>query len=228
MDDGEFDKALVSAAFTLAGERGWNAVSPAAAALAAGLSLGRARERFPGRAAILLRFGRMADQAALASPPSEGTVRDRLFYLIMQRLDALQEHRSGVLALLRALPFEPADALLLDIATRRSMRWLLQAAGVSTAGVRGELSVRGLVGVWLWAVRAWRTDETGDMSVTMSAVDNALMRAERLAGWMGRGAAPAAQAAEPPPESEMPPEPEPPTPESPPPPTPLPPELPLA
>jgi ubiquinone biosynthesis protein COQ9 len=222
MDDANFDKALVGAAFALAGERGWSAVSAAAAARAAGLPMARARERFPGRAAILLRFGRMADQAALASPPEEGTVRDRLFYLIMQRLDVLQEHRAGVLALLRALPAEPGTALLLDLATRRSMRWLLEAAGVSASGVRGELRVRGMVGVWLWAVRAWRNDETEDMSGTMSSVDIALSRAERLAGWLGGGAAPAARTEEPPSEAE------PPAPESPPPPTPIPPEIPLA
>ncbi len=237
MTDADFDKALIGAAFTLAGERGWGDVSVALAARRAGLSLARARERFPGRGAILLRFGRMADQTALADPPAEGTVRDRLFYLLMQRIDVLQTHRAGVLALMRRLPFDPGTTLLLDCATRRSMAWFLEAAGVSTAGLRGDLRVRGLVGVWVWAIRAWRADETDDMSATMSAVDEALRRAERLVSWIGGGA----RVAAPTPPSEVPDVPpeagladEPPAPESPPPPfptgppTPIPPGLPLA
>jgi ubiquinone biosynthesis protein COQ9 len=185
MSDDEFDKALIGAAFTLAGRSGWGAVSVAEAARSAGLDLARARGRFPGRAAILLRLGRMADQAALAQTPSEGSVRDRLFYLVMERIDVLQDNRAGVLALLRRLPFEPGTALLLDSATKRSMRWLLGAAGVSTAGWRGELRAQGLYAVWLWAMRAWQSDETDDMSSTMSALDTALQRAGRAAEWLG-------------------------------------------
>jgi len=196
MSDAEFDKALLDAAFALAGTGGWDAVSVAEAARTANLDLARARERFPGRPAILLRFGRLADQAALGQMPAEGTVRDRLFYLLMQRIDILQAHRAGVLALMRHLPTRPDVALLLTCATRRSMRWMLDAAGVPTAGLRGELRVRGLCGVWLWAMRAWQRDETEDMSATMSALDTALQRAERLAPWLGGRNAPRAPADE--------------------------------
>jgi ubiquinone biosynthesis protein COQ9 len=189
MDDAAFDRALIAAAFQIAAESGWSAVNVVAAARAAGLPLARARERFPGRVAILLRFGRMADQAALAEAPSEGPVRDRLFDLLMRRIDTLQAHRAGVLALLRALPAEPPITLLLALATRRSMRWMLQVAGVPTSGVRGELRVKGLVAVWVWTIRAWRSDENQDLSATMSALDAALRRAESAAerlGWRPR------------------------------------------
>ena len=185
MDDAAFDRAVIAAAFQIAAESGWSAVSVAAAARAASLPLARARERFPGRATILLRFGRIADQAALAETPSDEPVRDRLFDLLMRRIDALQAHRAGVLALLRALPAEPPIALLLTLATRRSMRWMLQAAGVPTSGVRGELRVKGLVAVWLWTIRAWRSDESQDLSTTMAALDAALRRAESAAEWLG-------------------------------------------
>lgn len=184
MSDSEFDTALVTAAFRLAGEEGWRNVNVAAAARAAGLSLAEARTRFPSRAAILLRFGRLADQAALRDAAAEGPVRDRLFDLLMRRFDVLQAHRAGVKAVLRALPTNPPTALLLACATKRSMRWMLQAAGVTATGPRGELQVRGLLAVWLWAVRAWERDTSEDLSGTMAAVDNALGRAERVANWL--------------------------------------------
>jgi AcrR family transcriptional regulator len=210
MDDAAFDRALIAAAFQLAAEKGWRSVNVAAAARAAGLALVRARERFPGRSVILLRFGRLADQSALAEAPSEGPVRDRLFDLLMRRIDVFQAHRAGVMALLRILPTEPPIALLLALATRRSMRWMLQAAGLSTGGVRGELRVKGLVAVWLWTMRAWQSDETEDLSATMAALDAALRRAEQAAeflGWSGRapkssdGAEPAAGPVEPSPDA---------------------------
>ncbi|HME25847.1 MAG TPA: TetR family transcriptional regulator [Acetobacteraceae bacterium] len=200
MDDAAFDRALIAAAFQMAAEQGWRSVSVAAAARAAGLPLARARERFPGRAAILVRFGRLADQSALAEAPSDGPVRDRLFDLLMRRIDALQAHRAGVLALLRALPGEPPTALLLTLATRRSMRWMLEAADIPTRGINGELRVKGLLAVWLWMIRTWRTDDSEDLSATMAALDTGLRRAESAAGWLGwrtRQTEPPAEASEP-------------------------------
>jgi ubiquinone biosynthesis protein COQ9 len=185
MDDAEFDRALIAAAFQMAAETGWRSVGIVAAARAAGLQLARARERFPNRAAIMVRFGRLADQSALAEAPSDGPVRDRLFDLLMRRIDALQAHRAGVLALLRVLPAEPPTALLLTLATRRSMRWMLEAAGIPTRGIGGELRVKGLLAVWLWTVRAWRSDDSEDLSVTMAALDMALRRAGQAAEWLG-------------------------------------------
>jgi AcrR family transcriptional regulator len=184
MTDTEYDTALVTAAMRMAGEHGWRRVNAADAAREAGLSLAEARARFPSRASILLRFGRLADQAALFDTPTDGTVRDKLFDLLMRRFDVMQTNRSGVKALLRFLPTHPPTALLLASATKRSMRWMLQAAGVPATGPRGEVQIRGLMAVWLWGVRAWERDESGDLSGTMAAVDTALQRAERLASWL--------------------------------------------
>jgi AcrR family transcriptional regulator len=211
MDDAAFDNALIAAAFQMVAERGWARLSVHAAARAAGLPLARARERFPNRAAILLRLGRLADQAALAEAPADGTVRDKLFYLLMRRIDVLQAHRTGVLALLHDLPAQPATALLLAMANRRSMRWMLGAAEVSTSGISGELRVKGLLAVWLWTIRSWRTDESPDLSATMAALDTGLQRAERMAAWFGwrprqpPGAAAAPAAEQEPPQPDSPP-----------------------
>jgi AcrR family transcriptional regulator len=184
MSDAEFDAALIEAAFALAAERGWSEVSVAAAARLAGLPLDRARQRFPGRAAILLRFGLIADQQAVAEVAAGAPVREALFDMIMRRLDAFQPHRAGLLALFRALPGEPGTALLLAAATQRSMDWLLEAAGVPASGPLGGLRARGLTLVWLWTLRAWRGDESADLSATMAALDRALGRAEQASEWL--------------------------------------------
>ena len=186
LTDAAFDQALIAAAFNLAAAQGWNRMSLAEAARQAGLPLERARARFGDRNALLVRFGQLADQAALAEISSDVSVRDRLFDLLMRRIDAFQEHRFGVLALLRALPSDPAASLLLSCATRRSLGWMLDAAGVPTAGLAGHLRVCGLLAVWLWTIRAWQKDESRDLSATMAALDAALSRAEGLASWLDR------------------------------------------
>lgn len=181
MDDTEeADRALISAAFAEAARSGWHRVSVARAARLAGVPLGTARARFPARIAVLLRFGRLLDQAALADAPAEGPVRERVFDLLMRRFDALQQQRAGVRALLRALPFDPPLAVALAALTRRSMAWILEAAGGSAQGPRGAVRVRALLGVWVWGLRAWERDASADLSSTMAAVDRALMRIDRI------------------------------------------------
>jgi hypothetical protein len=156
---------------------------------------------------VLLRFGRMIDRMALDGAAPEGTVRECLFELLMRRYDALQPHRAGVKSLMRALPTDPAHALLLHAATQRSMRWMLQAAGVTAAGLRGEFQAKGLTAIWYWGLRTWERDETEDLTATMATVDSALARAGRVASWLhGRRPEPSpapgeeAPAAEPPPD----------------------------
>ncbi len=102
MNDAEFDEALVAAVFAQAGDRGWRSVSLVQAARDAGLDVARTRTRFPSRIAVLMRFGAMADRAALEAAPPSGPIKDRLFDMIMRRIDVLQAHRAGVLAVRRS------------------------------------------------------------------------------------------------------------------------------
>ena len=156
---------------------GWRETSLVTALRESELDLARARLRFPGKTAVLLRFGVMADQAMLAGAPAEGTPREKLFDLLMLRFDQLQAHRGGVLALMDALRTDPATGLLLYGATLRSMRWMLDAAGVPSSGIVGGLRLHGLAAVWAYALRAWQDDESPDLPSTMAAVDRGLDRA---------------------------------------------------
>ncbi|GAA5263771.1 ubiquinone biosynthesis protein COQ9 [Acidiphilium sp. MT5] len=181
MTETEFDSALVSAGFALAGERGWRHVSVAAAARHGGLDLARARRRYRSVMALVLDFGRLADAAALDGAMTDGSVKDRLFDVLMRRIDFLQSHRAGVIALMRMAPFDPGLSLVLARATVQSMGWMLEAAEISARGGRGALRTRGLVAVWAWTIRAWLRDDSEDLSTTMAALDAALTRADQVA-----------------------------------------------
>ncbi|GAA3677181.1 MULTISPECIES: TetR family transcriptional regulator [Acetobacter] len=180
MDNDDFDTALVSAALTLAQDRGWNSVTVLAAAREAGLPLPEARQRFPLKASILLRLGRMADDVALADDMLCGTARERLFDLLMRRLDVFQQYRDGLQSVLRSLPMDPVLTLLLGGATVESMRWMADAAGINTNGVSGFVHVNMLVAVWTHTLRVWEKDESPDMGSTMAALDQALDKAGRF------------------------------------------------
>lgn len=180
MDDTQFDAALIAAAFNQAAASGWSGLSIVDAARSADLPLDRARVRFPGPGMLLMRFGLLADTTALAVAATESNPRDRLFDLLMRRFDVLQHHRPGMVALLQVLPQRPLLSLALGAATLRSMGWMLEAAGLSAVGLRGIVRAKTLVGVWLYALRAWKDDESADLSGTMAAMDKALDQAERL------------------------------------------------
>lgn len=185
MTDADFDAAVVSAVFTEAGLRGWHRASLVEAVRAAGLDLARTRQRFPSKLSVLLRFGSIADQAALSGASTEGPVKDRLFDILMRRFDVLQAHRAGVVAVLDAAKFDPMLALFLARLSARSMGWLLEGAGLSASGLRGRLRVKGLLAVWLYATRAWTLDDSADLSATMTAADKALDRAGEFARHLG-------------------------------------------
>ncbi len=181
MTDHEFEAALVDAAFALGAQVGWLRVTPPAAARHAGLDLVRARRLVPCTGIILRTFGRQADAAALGHVTEGGTVRDKLFDILLRRFDYLQRQRAGVKALMRALPLCPPLALAIAEMNLVSMSWLLEGAGVDATGIGGALKVRGLLGVWLYGLRAWAQDESPDLTATMAAVDKALAKAEDLA-----------------------------------------------
>ncbi len=195
----DFDQALIGSAFEQIAARGWRQLNLADAARTADLPLDRARARFPTPPALLFRLGALADEAALAEASGAGLAgavapspRERLFDMLMRRFDVFQQHRAGVIALLRDLPSNPGLALLLAGATSASMRWMLQGAGIDTGGVRGALRVNGLVGLWLYALRAWERDDSPDLAGTMAALDRALERASAYDGVLRH--APAADA----------------------------------
>jgi ubiquinone biosynthesis protein COQ9 len=188
MSDSTFDTALVNAAFALGAEKGWRHVSAAAAARYAGLDLAQARHAFPNAGAILKTFGRMADAAALEHVLGDGSVRDKLFDILLRRFDFLQARRAGALALIKALPACPPLAVALLELNITSMGWLLEGAGVDATGLRGAARKRGLLLVWAYGLQAWARDESEDLSATMAAVDKALARAE---GFAARHTAPA-------------------------------------
>ncbi|MFT9441895.1 MAG: TetR/AcrR family transcriptional regulator [Acetobacter papayae] len=174
-----FETALVTAALSLAAEKGWGQFSVQDAARAADLSETEARRRFSCKTGIALALGRMADDAALADEAGYGSTRERLFDLLMRRIDVFQAHRPGVRALLKAMPFDPPMVLALGAATLQSMRQIAQAAGINASGLTGMARASALTAIWTATFHTWEKDDSPDMGRTMAALDQALDKAGR-------------------------------------------------
>jgi AcrR family transcriptional regulator len=196
------DETLIAALWRVIAAHGWPGLTMRRLADEGGTDTASLRERFPTRLDLLLLHGRMMDQAVLAGtiPGQGGSARDRIFDVLMRRLDAMQPHRSGILRLFEDMRGDPAIALALAPHIGIAMRWMLEAAEIEAKSCQARLLAMGLAGVWLATIRAWARDDSPDMGATMAALDSALDRAERLARPLGllRGeaASPAGEAQE--------------------------------
>ncbi|WP_027283514.1 hypothetical protein [Rubritepida flocculans] len=183
------DSALLAAFWRVLAGTGWEGLTLRAVAAEAGVPLAELRRRFPGPLAFLRAHLAAVEQEVIAGTveDSSSTARDRLFDVLMRRLDAMQPHRAGITRLMRDLPRDPALALWLAAQMPASMAWMLEAAGLEAGGPRGAARAHGLALVWLAALRAWEKDETQDLSPTMAALDRALDRADKAARSLGLG-----------------------------------------
>ncbi|NHO31612.1 TetR/AcrR family transcriptional regulator [Acetobacter fallax] len=179
-DDDQFDTTLLASAMSLAASKGWRHISMPEIARNAGLDIGEVRTRYPFKTSVLLLLGRLADRSALVDDGSLSTPREALFDLLMRRFDVFQQYREGVLAVLRGLPFDPALAIVLGVATMDSMSWIAGAAGIETSGLQGALRIQGVTALWTHTLRAWEKDDSEDLGTTMAALEQGLDRAERM------------------------------------------------
>lgn len=175
---------IIEAALACIATEGWRRLSLAAIAHEAGLPILRVYRIFRSKQAILCRFIRRIDEAVLAEPPAaeeDERPRDRVFDLLMRQFDALRPYRSALDVLRRELAGDPVSALAAAAALARSMRWMLEAADIPTAGLRGALAVKLTGAAYLSAMRVWRRDNSADLAQTMAALNSSLRRIE---GWL--------------------------------------------
>jgi len=178
---------IIDAALACIARQGWRRLSLADIAAEAGLPILRVYRLFSSKPAILCGFFRRIDEAVLAEPPEgepDERPRDRVFDLLMRRFDALQPHRAALDVLARELPTDPLAALAAGAGLLRSMRWMLEAAGISAEGLGGVVAVKLTGAAYLATSRVWRRDQSPDLATTMAALDRRLRGIER---WYGGG-----------------------------------------
>lgn len=185
-DTHETDRRLVAGLWQVVAAHGWPGLSMRRVADASGIPAAEIRRRCPSPCALLALHGKVMDRMVLegtvpGAPVDTNTPRDRVFDVLMRRIDAMQPHRAGILRLFEDLRRDPLLGLVLLAGVPRSMAWMLEAAGLGAGGLAGFARAQGLAAVWLATIRAWKDDETVDLGPTMAALDKALDRAGQVA-----------------------------------------------
>lgn len=176
---------LLAAAFALIGDEGWRGFSFATLARRTGVSRVEIYRQFRSRDALLGELNRRADEAMLAVDEAEVAglpPRDRVFELLMRRLEALVPYRAGLARLAREARADPCVALVTACRLERSFVWLQDAAGLRHHGLRASLARRALSLAYARAVQVWFEDPGADLGKTMAELDKQLRRVQNVAG----------------------------------------------
>jgi AcrR family transcriptional regulator len=185
------DRAI-EAALALASGRAWQDIRLRDIADAADLTLVQMNEAGASKTGILKAFARRVDRDLLKSldkNPVEGDVHDRLFDILMRRMEMLDGHKAAIRNIISA----PADGLSdwasLMATAADNQGWVLAAAGIDDAGPREAIKRHGLVLVSARAMRVWVDDDDPGLARTMAELDRQLRDG---AQWLSRLEAPVA------------------------------------
>ncbi len=178
---------IIAALLALLAENPIEQISFAQIARQAGVPLAHLRGEFSSTLAVIAAHIKDTDRAVLAgdlSDMEEEPARERLFDVLMRRLEVLAPHRDAVRSLLRSASRNPPLALALNGLAVRSQQWMLTAAGINASGPRGMARAQGLALLFRSVLRTWIRDEDQGLARTMAALDRALARGQRFAGFM--------------------------------------------
>lgn len=179
---------IVEKTIAMAAERGWGEITLTDIAEENGLTLDELREHFDDKSDILAAFGRMVDRRvlkAVGKAEEDASPRDRLFDLLMERFDVLNEYRSGLVRILDSFKLDPKQAVINLPHLCKSMNWMLEAAAMDASGLSGAVRLSGLSLIYIKALRVWKNDNSPDMAKVMAALDKDLQRADSLANSIG-------------------------------------------
>jgi len=176
---------IVDAFMTLLAQKPIEQIGLGEIARSANVSLAELRGEFGSTFAILAAFLKTIDRAVLSGSDADMAgepPRERLFDVLMRRLEALEPYKESVRSLARSVRFNPGLALALNSLAVRSAQWMLAAADIPTAGTQGMIRAQGLQMLFTSVVRTWLDDDDPGRARTMAALDRALARGQRWAG----------------------------------------------
>lgn len=176
-------EAIVAALLELAGERNFEDISLSEIASRAHVSLSAFREFFPAKGAVLSAFIRNIDREvldAIGDALADEPPKERLFDVLMRRLDALAPYKLGVEGISEWAARDPLGAAALNQQVMNSMRFMLEAAGIDSEGPVGLVKLQGLVLAWRRVLKTWFSDDDPGLAATMATLDRELTRGGKL------------------------------------------------
>lgn len=177
----------IDALMALLAEHRFEQIGLAEVAGRAGIKLSQLRAEFGSTLAILGAHIKQIDHAVLAGGTddmAEESARERLFDVLMRRLDALAPYKEAVQSIMCSARRNPGLAFALNAMAVRSQRWMLEAAGIRTSGPRGALRAQGAALMFAQVLSVWVDEPEDSLDRTMAALDRGLGSAERWTGFL--------------------------------------------
>ena len=180
------DKAI-GALMDLLADQPFEQIGLADIAGRAKLSLSQLRGEFGSTPAILAAHIKDIDRAVLAggdADMADEPARQRLFDVLMRRIEALAPYKEAVRSLMCSARRNPGLALALNTMTVRSQQWMLTAADIGASGPIGTLRAQGAALMFARVLGVWVDDDEAGLDRTMAALDRGLASGERWAGFL--------------------------------------------
>jgi AcrR family transcriptional regulator len=178
---------IIAAFLVLLAEQPIERIGYADLAGRAGVPLASLRGEFGSLLAIYAAHVKEVDRKVLAggdADVAEEPPRERLFDVLMRRLETLAPDKAAIRSLMRSVRHNPGLAVALNALAVRSQQWMLTAAGVSASGPRGMLRAQGTALMFAGVLRTFVEDDDPGLARTMAALDRALARGQRWAGFL--------------------------------------------
>jgi AcrR family transcriptional regulator len=178
---------IVAAFLALLGEQPIENIGHADIAARAGVSLSVLRDEFGTKLRIFAAFIKAIDRKVLEggdADMAEEPARERLFDVLMRRLEALSPYRPAIRSVMRSARRNPGLALALNGLAVNSQQWMLTAANIAASGPKGMVRAQGLAMLFAGVLRTFVDDDDDGLARTMAALDRALARGQRWAGFL--------------------------------------------
>jgi len=177
---------IVAAFMGLLGEKRFEEIGFGEIAQRSGLTLANCRTAFGSTLGIYAAHLKELDRKVLAGASAdiaEEPPRERLFDVLMRRIETMAPYREATRSVLKSVSRNPGLALALNGLAVRSQAWMLTAADIDAAGPRGAIRAQGLAMLFASVLRTW-VDDGDDNARTMAALDRALARGQRMSGML--------------------------------------------
>ncbi len=176
---------IIDALMALLAEQSFERIGLADVAAKAGVTLADMRGEFSSLLGIIAAHVKDTDRKVLAGggdDMTDETVREKLFDVLMRRLEVLAPHKAATKSLIKSSSRNPGVAMALNALGVKSQTWMLTASGINVRGPKGALRAQGLNLLFARVVCTWVNDEDPGLARTMAALDRELSRGARFAG----------------------------------------------
>lgn len=181
---------LIDTTLSLAGELGWPSVTLQLIGKTANVPLSEVSAIFSSKWDILEAFRERTDlllTAGKSANLSGQSAKDRLFDILMARIEIIEPWKAGIGSIARHAVAQPITGIRLFTSLNKSMECMIEHVNAKIQGPGKLIQSRGLTLIYLLVLRRWIRDHSSDLGPTMAELNERLISADqlisRICGW---------------------------------------------